>query len=311
MRKFQMFRAMIAAAMLCIAGTGAAQADCIVKNVVPPDYSPRTYDATNPSVTQYEYKLSYTTAGCANYSVEIYLWSPAATNKGLAVANPDKATIGGYFSTKNPVNSVPVTNTLNFATDNRSLFSQNANSDGSQQSISMYYNVRADDHFGLYKPGTYSAVVNAVIYVRDNLTGTAVSTGLSGTLKLAIVINPTAWLDHANDKLDFGELTYGGVTKEPVYIHAYTNVPYALTLHSDNGWVLKNSSSNSVSYSAAFDDGTKDSASPNSEPRIRLNGNGSVGLQGPALAGKITSDPTLLPAGTYTDTVTVTLDIRP
>ena len=48
------------------------------------------------------------------------------------------------------------------------------------------------------------------------------------------------------------------------------------------------------------------------DPRFYFNKGGStVGLQGPTLTGKIVSDPTGLPAGTYSDTLTISLDTLP
>lgn len=313
MRKLQMFRAMIAAAILCIAGTGAAEADCSVTNLIATFPASFEFNAAKPNVTQYEYKLGFTPVGCnANYSVELFLWAADIRSKGFAVQLPDKSQVGGYFSTANPVDKVPVAASLTLATGAQSGFSQAVHGDGSSGSISMYYNVDPGTNYGLFKPGAYTGVVNVAVYIRNNLTNVAVPTTFNFPMTVRINISPTAWLDHFNDKLDFGELALGGVTKDAVYIYAYTNVQYALSFHSDNGWLLKASPKDTagVKYGLNFDPVNLDPKSAN-DPRAFFNmGGGNIGLQGPSIKATITSDPTGLPAGTYSDILTITLDIR-
>ncbi len=313
MRKLQMFRAMIAAVVLCIVGTGAAEAVCTVAVSSGTNPASVVFDATKPSITQYEYKASFVPTGCdSNYSVETFLWVADARSNGLSVKNAEKTEIGGYFSTLNPVNSVPVAASLTQAINSATAFGQLLNANGSTVSISMYYNIDASSNFALFKPGLYQATVNVSVYIRNNYTNVAVPAGIEYPMTVNIYIQPTAWLDLSSNKLDFGELTYGGVAKDPIYVYAYTNVQYALSFKSDNGWFLKTSPKDTVGvgYTIDFSSPLWDPYSP--VPRAYFNvGGTSVGVQGPKLTGKITTDPTLLPAGTYTDTLTITLDTKP
>jgi hypothetical protein len=316
MRKLQMFKAMIAAVVLCIAGTGAADAACTIQS--PMAYNPASFvfDAAKPSVTQYEYKFSFLPVGCnTNYSVEVRLWSHDVRSNGLAVLLPDKSQIGGHFSTLNPTNSVPVTAILDNAIKTASPLSQTVKADGSAGTISIYYNVDLGTNTsGLFKPGKYTAPVNVAVYIRNNATGEVVPAGVDFIMNLYVDVQPAAWLDHYNDKLDFGELAYGGLSTESVYVYAYTNVKYALTFHSENGFLLKTSPKDTVGvgYEVDFSPVNWDPRSANGDPRDYFNTDGkTIGLQGPTLTGKINTDPSKLPAGTYSDTLTISLDTLP
>ena len=133
------------------------------------------------------------------------------------------------------------------------------------------------------------------------------------TLDIAVNVKPSVRLAAGSGNLviDLGELKAGAIGG-PVGFDAYSNVDYTLSLHSDNGFLLKSQqrSAQGVPYEAMLQDATDVAVSQGARPSIQARFPvPATGLRRHWLRVKV--DPFFnLGAGQYSDVLTVEISAR-